>query len=182
MERILTSMADTMAGKIGDVCFDSAYLTRSICNLISNMGGTPFIKPKSNTTPKSLGSHSWKKMVTMYLKNLDKFNDHYHQQSIVESVFAALKELRGRGGSLRSRMDHTQDKELVIQTISYNIDMVARRNRKRQPHQRHARSDDGRITLQKRPPSSGGRLRITIWNAFTFVRFGVACRAFCYFC
>ena len=62
----------------------------------------------------------------MYLKNLDKFNEHYHQQSIVESVFAALKIRRGMGGSLRSRMDHTQDKELAIQTISYNIDMVTR--------------------------------------------------------
>ena len=126
MERILASMVDTMAGKIGDVCFDSAYLTRKICNLISSMGGTPFIKPKSNTTPKSRGSRSWKEMVTMYLKNLDKFNDHYHQRSIVESVFAALKIRRGMGGSLRSRRDHTQDKELAIQTISYNIDMVAR--------------------------------------------------------
>ena len=62
----------------------------------------------------------------MYLTNQKKFNDHYHQRSIVESVFAALKERHGRGSSLRSRMTRTQDKELAIQTISYNIDAVAR--------------------------------------------------------
>ena len=45
----------------------------------------------------------------------------------MESVFAALKERRGRGGSLRSRTTHTQDRELAIQTISYNIDMVTRK-------------------------------------------------------
>lgn len=126
MEEILTSMVETISGKIGDACFDSAYLTRKICNLISKMGGTPFIKPKSNTISNSRGSYSWKEMVIMYLKNLAKFNDHYHQRNIVEAVFAALKERRGRGGSLRSRMSRTQDKELAIQVISYNIDMVAR--------------------------------------------------------
>ena len=126
MERILTSLVDVMGGKIGDVCFDLAYLARKICNLISNMGGTPFIKPKSNIIPKSGGSYSWKEMVTMYLTNQDRFNDHYHKRSIAEAVFAALKERRGRGGSLRSRRTYTQDKELAVQTISYNIDLVAR--------------------------------------------------------
>lgn len=62
----------------------------------------------------------------MYLTNHDKFNDHYHQRRVVESVFAALKERRGKGGSLRSRMTHTQYKEQAVRTISYNIDMVAR--------------------------------------------------------
>ena len=76
MEKILAGMVGTMDSKIGDACFDSAYLTRKICNLISSMGGTPFIKPKSNTTPKSRGSHSWKEMVMMYLTNQKKFNDH----------------------------------------------------------------------------------------------------------
>ena len=121
MEKILAGMVGTMDSKIGDACFDSAYLTRKICNLISSMGGTPFIKPKSNTTPKSRGSHSWKEMVMMYLTNKTS-----QTTTIVESVFAELKERRGRVGSLRSQMTHTQDKEPAIQTISYNIDMAAR--------------------------------------------------------
>ena len=65
-------------------------------------------------------------MVLLFMQSKDEFYKHYHQRSIVESVFAALKERRGRGGSLRSRRTHTQDRELAIQTISYNIDIVSR--------------------------------------------------------
>ena len=126
MEDILNDMIDVLYRDIGDVCFDAAYLTRKICNMVSKMGGTPYIKPKSNTISKSYGSHSWRVMVLSFMQNRDEFDEHYHQRSIVESVFAALKERRGRGGSLRSRRTHTQDRELAIQTISYNIDMVSR--------------------------------------------------------
>ena len=128
MADILKDMADSMYWNIGDACFDSAYLSREICNIISKkMGRTPYIKPKRNTTAKSKGSNSWRRMVLRFLTDRDQFDMHYHQRSIVESVFAALKERRGRGGSLRSRTTHTQDRELAIQTISYNIDMVTRK-------------------------------------------------------
>ena len=90
------------------------------------MGGTPYIKSKSNTTSKSYGSHSWRVMVLLFMQSRDEFYKHYRQRSIVESVFAALKERRGRGGSLRSRITYTQDRELAIQTISCNTDMVSR--------------------------------------------------------
>ena len=97
-----------------------------MCNLIDGLGGKPFIKPKSNSTPKAKGSISWKKIITLFLKYPAEFYKHYHQRSLVESAFAALKIRRGLGGSLRSRMAHTQDRELAIQVISYNIDKVAR--------------------------------------------------------
>ena len=66
-------------------------------------------------------------MVLEFLKNRTQFDTHYHQRSIVEAVFAALKERRGRGGSLRSRRTSTQNRELAVQVISYNIDMVSRK-------------------------------------------------------
>lgn len=61
----------------------------------------------------------------LFMQSKDEFYKHYHQRSIVESVFAAPKERCGRGDSLRYRRTHTQDGELAVQTISYNIDMVS---------------------------------------------------------
>ena len=88
---MLRSMIDMLNGKIGDANFDSAYLTREMCNLIDGLGDKPFIKPKSNSTRKAKGSSSWKKMITLFLKYPAEFYKHYHQRSLVESAFAALK-------------------------------------------------------------------------------------------
>ena len=52
---------------------------------------------------------------------------HHSLDVLVEVVFAALKEWRGRGGSLRSRRTHTQNMELAMHVISYNIDLVSRK-------------------------------------------------------
>ena len=84
MVDILKDMVNSMYYHIGDACFDSAYIAREICNLISKMGGTPYVKPKSNTTAKSKGSRSWRKMVLEFMKNRTQFDTHYRQRSIVE--------------------------------------------------------------------------------------------------
>lgn len=49
MKEILNDMAESLCWSSSDVCFDSAYTTRNLRNIISNMGSTPFIKPKINT-------------------------------------------------------------------------------------------------------------------------------------
>lgn len=123
---ILKEVADSLYGNIGDVCFDSVYLSREICNLISETGGIPYIKLKSNTMTKSKGSFICKKIVLAFMKNRGEFDAHYHQRSIVVAVFAAPKEQNGRGGSLRSHRTGTQDRGLAGQTASYNIDMGSR--------------------------------------------------------
>ena len=52
----LKEVADSLYENIGDTYFDSACLSREICNLISETGGTSYIKPKSTTIAKSKGS------------------------------------------------------------------------------------------------------------------------------
>ena len=69
---------------------------------------TPFIKLKSNTKRNAEGSWSWREMVTMYQDNREEFDKHYHQCSIVEAVYAAIKAMYG--DSLRTRL-------LKIQTV-----------------------------------------------------------------
>ena len=107
-----------------DFCLDAAYLSRQMCNSITALGMTPFIDVKKNTTSNAKGSWPWRDMVDMYLNSKDKFDDHYHQRSIIEAVFSALKKMYG--SNLRCRRRDKQEKELGIKIICYNIEVAAR--------------------------------------------------------
>ena len=120
----LRKMLDEFGGGDGDFCLDSAYLARNLCDRISDMGMTPFIMPKSNTTSNSKESKSWHSMVEMFLSNPDEFMPRYHQRSIIESVFGAIKTMYGN--NIRSRLQTNQFKEIAMRLICYNIDLVAR--------------------------------------------------------
>ena len=50
--------------------------------------------------------------------------DEYHQRSIIEAVFGAIK--RMYGNHLRSRRRARQNREVAIQVICYNVEVVAR--------------------------------------------------------
>ena len=69
MEDILHDVIGVLCRDIDDACFDAAYLTRKICNMLSKMGGTPYMKPKPNTISKSYGSHSWRVMALLFMQN-----------------------------------------------------------------------------------------------------------------
>ena len=84
-----------MLGRIeegtGFFCLDSAYLARKICGAISDKGMTPRIRPKSNTVCKNGGSQAWGDMTRTHRDELARFMDEYHQRSIIEAVFGAIK-------------------------------------------------------------------------------------------
>lgn len=108
----------------GDATFDSAYLTRRLCNLLKDLGWTPIIKPKSNTVSNAKGSWAWKEMVQLYMNDRDRFDERYHQRSIVEAVYSAIKAMYG--ASLRTRLMPTQTIEAMTHVTLYNIEMVIR--------------------------------------------------------
>ena len=110
-----------MPGRIeegtGFFCLDSAYLAKKICDAISDKGMVPRIRPKSNTVCKNGGSQAWGDMTRTH-------RDEYHQRSIIEAVFGAIK--RMYGNHLRSRRRARQSREIAIRVICYNIEVVAR--------------------------------------------------------
>ena len=108
----------------GDFCLDSAYLARLMCNMISAMGMVPRIKPKSNTIRNARGSQSWREMVSLYMDDKDRFDSEYHQRSIIEAVFAALKKMYG--DSTRCRKHENRTRETAIRVMCYNVELVAR--------------------------------------------------------
>jgi hypothetical protein len=46
-------------GEIGDVCADKADSCRENAKLVSQMGDTPFLMPKSNASSWAMGSYAW---------------------------------------------------------------------------------------------------------------------------
>ena len=117
-----------MLGRIeegtGFFCLDSAYLARKICDAISDRGMVPRIRPRSNAVCKNGGSQAWGDMARTRRDGLARFMDEYHQRSIIEAVFGAIK--RMHGNRLRSRRRARQSREIAIRVVCYNIEVVAR--------------------------------------------------------
>ena len=117
-----------MPGRIeegaGFFCLDSAYLARKICDAISDKGMVPRIRPKSNTVCKNGGSQTWGDMARTHRDELARFMDEYHQRSIIEAVFGAIKKMYWN--HLRSRRRGRQGRKIAIRVICYNIEVVAR--------------------------------------------------------
>ena len=110
-----------MPGRIeegtGFFCLDSAYLAKKICDAISDKGMVPRIRPKSNTVCKNGGSQAWGDMTRTH-------RDEYHQRSIIEAVFGAIKKMYEN--HLLSRRRARQNREVAIRVICYNIEVAAR--------------------------------------------------------
>ena len=79
---------------------------------ISAMGMVPRIKPKSNTVRNAKGSQPWRGMVDLYMDYRETFDSEYHQRSVIESVFAALKKMYG--DCTRCRRSDNRTREISI--------------------------------------------------------------------
>ena len=114
-------------------CLDSAYLARKICDAISDKGMVPRIRPKSNTVCKNWGSQAWGAMARTHRDELARLMDEYHQRSIIEAVFGAIKKMYGN--DTRCHKPENQSREIAIRIICYNIELAAR-----------SQAKDGRLT------------------------------------
>ena len=117
-------MLGRLAAGTGDFCLDAAYLAREICNQVVGLNMTPYIQPKSNTAHNAKGRWSWRFMVDLYNDNPEEFYSRYHQRSIVEAVFAAIKTMYGY--RLRTRKPENQKREIGMHVTGYNIGLVIR--------------------------------------------------------
>ena len=129
----LRSMLAGLEGGAGHFCLDSAYLARGVCSAISKIGTVPRIKPKSNTIHNAFGSQAWREMVDLSVQDPDTFKSEYHQRSVIEAVFGAIKKMYGN--HTRCHKPENQCREIAIRVICYNIELVAR-----------SKARDGRFT------------------------------------
>jgi len=116
---------------LGNVYADSGYLSVDNCWTIVTKGGTPFIRPKKTTTgransnKKLMYGNPFREMIERFQENPKKWMKKYHQRSVIEAVFSAVK--RRLGGYVTSIKRGIQQIEIALKIIVYNLMILARK-------------------------------------------------------
>ncbi len=103
---------------ISEVLADKAYSTQAILRAVGDLGAVPWIPYKSNTVAKT-GPAIWKKMFYYFRCHEEKFAEHYHKRSNVESMFNMVK--AKFGGSVRSKDTVSQANEVYLKVLCHNL-------------------------------------------------------------
>lgn len=110
--------------EFSNVYADSGYLSVKNCCVIKEKGGTPFIRPKKNTTGKHNNGSPFTEMMERYNENKEEWMKSYHQRSNIEAVFSSLK--RRLGGYVTSIKRKIQQIEITLKIIVYNLMILVR--------------------------------------------------------
>jgi transposase len=103
--------------RIREVSADKAYLSLENMEAVVNVGGTPFIAFKANSTGGKGGI--FEKMFHLYSMNRDAYMERYHCRSNAESVFSMCK--AKLGDAIRSRTDVAMTNEVLCKLIAHNL-------------------------------------------------------------
>ena len=115
---------------LGNVYADSGYLSTENCWLIVEKGGIPYIRPKCTSVGWKPGKpirygNPYYDMMEQYKSDPETWMKQYHQRSVIEAVFSALK--RRFGGSVASIKRGIQQVEIAMKIIVYNLMMLVRK-------------------------------------------------------
>jgi transposase len=102
---------------INEVSADLAYSNESNLQAVLDVGGSPLIPFKSNTTGAKGGL--WAKMFHYFQFKRDEFLVRYHKRSNVESTFSMVK--AKFGDSVRSKTDTAMRNEVLAKILAHNI-------------------------------------------------------------
>jgi transposase len=103
-----------------EVSADKAYLSKANLQTAVDHNAIPYIAWKSNSRATNKeGNHLWNRLFHYYALNQDKFLEHYHQRSNVETTFSMIK--AKFGDSLRSKMRTAQINEALCKILAHNI-------------------------------------------------------------
>lgn len=105
--------------EIKELVADKAYCTKRIHQLVESLGAIPYIPFRHNINPKKNSPEIWIRMHEYFLTNQDRFKQHYHRRSNVESVFSMIKMRLGE--FLRCKNEVAQQNELMVKFICHNI-------------------------------------------------------------
>jgi transposase len=107
---------------LGDVGADKAYSSKANLELVTALGGMPYIPFKARTTGEANGSVQWQKLWRIYQYRREEFLAHYHQRSNVESTMWMIKSKFGE--HIRSKTDTAMTNELLCKVLCHNICVV----------------------------------------------------------
>ncbi len=112
--------ATTENFEMEEVSADKAYLSKANLQTAIDNNAIPYIAWKSNSKATNKeGNHLWNKLYHYYALNQDKFLEHYHQRSNVETTFSMIK--AKFGGSLRSKTRTAQINEALCKVLAHNL-------------------------------------------------------------
>jgi len=107
---------------IQEVSADKAYTSRNNFEAVHQIGGIPYIPFKSNSTQRSLGSSTWRKMFYYFKFYNAEFMNHYHKRSNVETTFFMMKSKFN--DMLKSKTRTAQINEMLLKALCHNIVVV----------------------------------------------------------
>lgn len=106
--------------EMDEVSADAAYLSKKNLQAAIDNNAVPYIAWKSNSGMSDApNSHLWNKLFHYYCLNQDKFLEHYHQRSNVETTFSMIK--AKFGGGLRSKLRTAQINEALCKILAHNM-------------------------------------------------------------
>jgi transposase len=86
---------------------------------VEAVGGTAYVPFKSNTLEPADDGSAWAQMYHYFTYNREKFLEHYHQRSNVETAYSMME---GKfGDSLRSKSDVGQINEALCKVLCHNL-------------------------------------------------------------
>jgi transposase len=103
-----------------EVSADKAYLSKDNLQVVVDNHAMPYIPFKANSvTNKRRQSKLWQQMYHYFSYNTERFMNHYHKRSNVETTFHMIKSKFGDG--LRSRTKTAQTNEALLKVLCHNI-------------------------------------------------------------
>jgi len=108
---------------VAEISADKAYLTKHNCDLVEQVGATPYIPFKKNSRPVLNVGTAWERMYHRFASEPEAFATAYHKRSNVETTFSMIK---GKfGDSLMSKSTVGQANEVLCKILAHNIVCVA---------------------------------------------------------
>ena len=107
---------------IDEISADMAYSSRQNYEIVDKFGGRAYIPFRKNARGTARGSALWRKTFHYFQLHKDKFMEHYHKRSNVESTFSAIKKKFGE--SVKSKNRTAQENELLCKIVAYNITVL----------------------------------------------------------
>lgn len=105
---------------MNEISADKAYSSSKNLQLVLVKGAQPYIAFRSNATATNRRSTStWKRMYHLFKYNEERFMQHYHKRSNVETTFSMIK--RKFGERLRSKHKTAQVNEVLCKVLCHNL-------------------------------------------------------------
>ena len=101
------------------LCADGIYANRPACEILQELGITPRMLPKRNSTLKRKGVFSWTQMLMALLRDPQGWLRQYYLREASETVNSMLK--RRNPGPLRKRLDDRKLTEDLLRGLNHNV-------------------------------------------------------------